>query len=87
MFQDFALVLLLLLRENFLSATDHSDMRAVFLHEPSKLLTADIQRAWLMIHEKASYRDVSHCNRLNQLVSGGQPPNSNRYQYKCVWFI
>lgn len=67
-FQDFAIALLLLLRESLLAAQDHSDMRSVFLHEPCQLLTADIQRAWLMLHNKADYAEITKCNRINQLV-------------------
>ena len=62
--QDFTLIIMLLLRERFMLSTDHMSMREVFLHEPCKLLLADIQRAWLMLHEKARYIDIANCNRI-----------------------
>lgn len=62
--QDFSLVLLLLLRKRFLTADDHMTMREIFLEEPSKLLLADIQKAYLLLHDEEDYRKISSYNRL-----------------------
>jgi len=65
---------MLLLRDKFLVAVDYSSMRDVFLSEPCTLLVADVQKAWLLLHEDAPYKEVAACNRvkpLDQLIEEG----------------
>ncbi|KAI8513139.1 hypothetical protein Bbelb_097780 [Branchiostoma belcheri] len=45
--EDFCLVILLLLRDLLLQATDYHTMKGVLLLEPCRLYTADIQRGWM----------------------------------------
>jgi len=58
---------MLLLRERFLLCDDHMAMRLVFLHEPCKLLLADVQKAWLLLHQNVPYIDISRCNRVKSV--------------------
>ncbi|CAH1233847.1 ANK2 [Branchiostoma lanceolatum] len=47
--EDFCLVILLLLRDLLMQATDYHTMKGVLLLEPCRLYTADVQRGWVRV--------------------------------------
>ncbi|XP_013392664.1 uncharacterized protein LOC106160570 [Lingula anatina] len=60
---DVCLALLLLLKHKFMEATDYHSMKKVFLKEPCKLYTVDIQRAWIHLQNGGNAEDVPYMNR------------------------
>jgi hypothetical protein len=52
--------LLYLLRNDFMMAKDYDDMRRVFLDGPSKLLTSDIQSAFMHLTSARSENQVKN---------------------------
>ncbi|XP_078681959.1 uncharacterized protein LOC144916622 isoform X2 [Branchiostoma floridae x Branchiostoma belcheri] len=61
--EDFCLVILLLLRDLLLQATDYHTMKGVLLLEPCRLYTADIQRGWMHLQQGGLPADLPTLNR------------------------
>ena len=57
--------ILYLLRNQFLRASDYDEMRRVFLEEPCKLYTSDIQSAFMHLTSGGRESDVPGLNRRN----------------------
>ncbi|XP_061461386.1 uncharacterized protein LOC133374439 [Rhineura floridana] len=64
--QNVCASVLLLLKNSFMAADDYPAVQQVFLSSPSRLLTADIQRAWIYLQQGGLPADVPGLNRLNQ---------------------
>ncbi|XP_046568194.1 LOW QUALITY PROTEIN: uncharacterized protein LOC124276591 [Haliotis rubra] len=52
-----------LLRHKFMKAKDYMDMKEVFLNEPCKLYTCDIQAAWIHLENAKDLNDIPYQNR------------------------
>ncbi|XP_078598264.1 uncharacterized protein LOC144874218 isoform X10 [Branchiostoma floridae x Branchiostoma japonicum] len=61
--EDFCLVILMLLRDLLLQATDYHTMKGVLLLEPCRLYTADIQRGWMHLQQGGLPADLPTLNR------------------------
>ncbi|XP_077995576.1 uncharacterized protein LOC144449044 [Glandiceps talaboti] len=61
--EDFCFALLLLLKDAFLQANDYHQMKQVFLLQPARLYTADIQRAYQHLRKGGSPTDIPGMNR------------------------
>ncbi|XP_070571516.1 uncharacterized protein [Ptychodera flava] len=61
--EDFCFALLLLLKDAFHQANDYHQMKQVFLQQPARLYTADIQRAYLHLRQGGSPSDIPGFNR------------------------
>ncbi|XP_076345448.1 uncharacterized protein LOC143244510 isoform X2 [Tachypleus tridentatus] len=57
------LTLMGLLKPWFMLAHDYSNIKKVFLEEPSKLYTLDIRNAWKYLKDGGAFRDISSMNR------------------------
>ena len=70
---DFELItkaILYLLRNEFMNAQDHDQMRRVFLEQPCRLYTADIQSAFMHLTSGRKENEVPSLNRkINEPVS------------------
>lgn len=64
-FRDVSVALVLLLRTNFLDATDNAQMTKVFFSYPSQIFTKDIQEASIHIQSKRPLSEVPKINRQN----------------------
>ena len=63
---DFEIItksLLYLLKNDFMMAKNYDDMRRVFLESPSKLLTADIQQAFMHLSSGRKENEVAFLNK------------------------
>lgn len=72
--EDFCVALLFLLREKFMSTVDYSSMKKVFLKEPCKLYTMDIQRAWIHVCSRKDFNEIPEMNRMRSNLLGSQTP-------------
>ncbi|XP_071484285.1 uncharacterized protein [Diadema antillarum] len=62
--RDLCLALLMLLRENFMQqAQDYHGMKQIFLSEPSRLYTLDIQKAFQLLQNEGAVTRVPAINR------------------------
>ncbi|XP_006811802.2 LOW QUALITY PROTEIN: uncharacterized protein LOC100376246 [Saccoglossus kowalevskii] len=61
--ENVCLAIILLLREMFLETTDYHEMKQVFLQQPARLYTADIQRAYLHLSKGGPVSEVPPLNR------------------------
>ncbi|KAL8199104.1 UNVERIFIED_CONTAM: hypothetical protein K2H54_034104 [Gekko kuhli] len=64
--QTFCASILLLLKDSFMAADDYPAVREVFLVYPSRLLTADIQKAWIHLQQGGLPADIPGQNSLGQ---------------------
>ncbi|KAL5015854.1 hypothetical protein ScPMuIL_005443 [Solemya velum] len=69
---NFCLAVLELLRYKFMEATDYLDMKEVFLFEPCKLYTMDIQMAWIHLESGKSLMDIPYLNRQRPITPGSR---------------
>lgn len=67
---------LYLLRDHFLCADDHAAMRRVFLDEPRRLYTSDVQTAF--VHLALKRGDEKYIPEMNQRTRSMRPPNNIR---------
>lgn len=74
--------ILYLLRSQFLRANDYDDMRRVFLEEPCKLYTSDIQSAFMHLTSGGRETDVPALNRRNNEQPEILEDNRNGETYK-----
>lgn len=74
--KNFCLALVELLRYRFMEARDYTGMKEVFLFEPCKLYTVDIQMAWIHLESGKDLMEIPYLNR--QRV---QPGGSRMSQY------
>ncbi|KAK6190965.1 hypothetical protein SNE40_002721 [Patella caerulea] len=74
--QNTCLSLLQLLRYRFMKVTDYMGMKEVFLNEPCKLYTADVQASWIHLEIGKDLTEVQHLNR--QRPSTPQTERSKR---------
>ena len=65
-FEIIAKSLLYLLKNQFMMARDHEEMRRVFLDEPCKLYTADIQSAFMHLSSGRKENEVAYLNRRDK---------------------
>jgi hypothetical protein len=72
---------LYLLRERFMSARDYDDMRKVFLEEPCRLYTSDIQTAFVQLVLKNE--DSKYISTINRRVYPLKSIVLNRYKIDC----
>lgn len=61
--KNFSLALVELLRYRFIEARDYSSMKEVFLFEPCKLYTVDIQMAWIHLESGKDLMEIPYLNR------------------------
>ncbi|CAC5371615.1 unnamed protein product [Mytilus coruscus] len=82
--KNFSLALVELLRYKFMEARDYKTMKEVFLFEPSKLYTVDIQMAWIHLESGKDLMEVPYLNRrriqpgvsrMSQLPSAPMTPS------------
>lgn len=72
--KDFEIIsksLIYLLKNQFMKAKDHDDMRRVFLEGPYRLLTADIQSAFMHLSSGGKENEVAFLNTLELNDDGG----------------
>ncbi|RNA12572.1 hypothetical protein BpHYR1_009056 [Brachionus plicatilis] len=69
-FEIIAKSLLYLLKNQFIKAKDHDEMRRVFLEGPYRLLTADIQSAFMHLSSGGKENEVAFLNTLNSNEDG-----------------
>jgi hypothetical protein len=72
---------LYLLRERFMSARDYDDMRKVFLEEPCRLYTSDIQTAFVQLVLKNE--DSKYISTINRRIYPLKSIVLNRYKIDC----
>lgn len=66
--ENMCLALMLLLKADFMEATDYHQMKQVFLQKPSKLYTADLQVAFRHLQSRNSASEVPNFDRRNPPV-------------------
>ena len=69
-FELIAKALLYLLKRQFLKASNHDEMRRVFLEAPARLYTSDIQSAYMHLSSGGNEADTSLLNKRDQEVLG-----------------
>ncbi|XP_069827888.1 uncharacterized protein [Dendropsophus ebraccatus] len=72
--ESFCIVLLMLLRDSFMAATDFPAVRQIFLSGGYHLLTADIQKAWIHLQQGGVAADIPAMNRLRHGPIRGRSP-------------
>ena len=65
-FEIIAKSILYLLKNQFLRARDHDEMRRVFIEQPCKLYTSDIQSAFMHLSSGRKESDVEFLNRRDK---------------------
>ncbi|XP_048375257.1 uncharacterized protein LOC125445875 isoform X2 [Sphaerodactylus townsendi] len=81
--QSFCASILLLLKDAFMAADDYPAIREVFLMYPSRLLTADIQKAWVHLKQGGLPDDVPGFNSLSQRRLPGEYLNYQDQQFNA----
>lgn len=67
--EHFCVALLEMLRQKFMAARDYMEMKQVFLHEPCKLYTIDLQQAWIHLESGHDPAEIHFFNRQRPVTA------------------